>query len=76
MALIDEIERLGRAVAEGTMSRADALAELVGASDGGLTSVGAASVLDEWATARDRYERSYREARKGQIEALDELYEL
>lgn len=53
--LLDEIERLGKAVDDGEVSRDDAIKSLVDRSGGGLTLLGAADLADGWAGARTRY---------------------
>jgi hypothetical protein len=55
MAMIGEVERLGRAVQQGAVARTDAIAELM--SSAGLTEVGAADLLDGWARGPYGYER-------------------
>jgi len=57
MALIDDIEFYGRAVAAGEMPRAEAARLLAEASDGGLTLLGAERAIDGWEGARSRLER-------------------
>jgi hypothetical protein len=51
MALVDHIERIGQAVENGEMDRSRGVRELVHLSAGGLTSAGAADVIENWRTA-------------------------
>lgn len=76
MAMIDEIERIGRAVSEGSMLLDDAADALSVTSDGGLTRAGAADLVANWATAREAYGRVAGEARAGLTASLDALYRL
>lgn len=57
MALIDDIEFYGRAVAASELDRAKAAELLAEASKGGLTVLGAERAIDEWETYRSRLER-------------------
>lgn len=57
MALIDEIEFYGRAVAAGEMPRAEAAHFLADASNGGMTLAGAEHSIDNWQDTRARLER-------------------
>ncbi len=52
---VDQIEALGRAVADGLIGQDEAVASLVDWSDGGFTALGAADMLNDWAGARERY---------------------
>jgi hypothetical protein len=72
MALIDDIEFYGRAVAAGEMTRTDATQALADASNGGLTLHGAAESIDNWQTARAKYQQVGRQA----AQALDKIYGL
>lgn len=45
---IRQAQSLGRAVDEGLISRAEAIASLVEWSHGGLTRIGAADLIDNW----------------------------
>lgn len=72
MALVDDIEFYGRAVAAGEMTRADAVRALVRDSGRGLTERGAADSIANWQTVRARYEQTFRDAAK----ALDRIYGL
>lgn len=72
MALIDDIEFYGRAVAAGEMTLDAATKALVTASNGGLTSTGAADVLGNWQTARADYSRVFKQA----AAAMDKIYGL
>lgn len=55
MALADDIEFYGRAVAAGDMERTPAIKALVDASGGVLTERGAADMVENWHNARNRY---------------------
>lgn len=57
MAMIDEIERLGRMVDQGSMLLDDAADALSISSDGGLTRLGAADLVSGWTSARGQYQR-------------------
>lgn len=72
MALIDDIEFYGRAVAAGDMTRDAATEALTLASNGGLTPTGAASVIDNWQTARADYSQVFKQA----AAAMDKIYGL
>lgn len=61
MALVDDIEFYGRAVAAGEMSMDRAVELLVQTSNGGYTLYGAAVLLEDWAGVRARYEKVFRE---------------
>ena len=74
MALIDEIERLGRAVDEGSLPHDEAVAALVEASEGGLTEAGASDLVDHWSVARSQYTDLVQRARSGLTDALNDLY--
>lgn len=52
MALVDDIEFYGRAVAAAEMDRATTVAKLMESAAGGLTEVGAQLLIDDWQTAR------------------------
>jgi hypothetical protein len=52
MALVDDIEFYGYAVASGEMDRATASRLLAEPATGGLTAAGADLLIDEWQTAR------------------------
>jgi len=56
MSMIDLIESLGQAVSTGSTSREQAIIDLMVYSDGGLTRIAAADLVDHWDTARTRYE--------------------
>jgi hypothetical protein len=62
MALVDEIENFGRAVDDGTLTRAEAASALVQASAGSLTEVGAGIAIDSWKTARATYDAEFKKA--------------
>lgn len=64
MSLIDEIERLGALAATGDLAATDAAHLLQQYSDGGLTYVGAQSVIEEYRTVRADYMRGFRTARE------------
>jgi hypothetical protein len=72
MALIDDIEFYGRAVAAEEMTRATAVEALVKASDGGLTPQGAGESIDNWRTARGKYRQAFGQAAR----TLDKIYGL
>ncbi|MEU3826434.1 hypothetical protein AB0F36_14115 [Streptomyces sp. NPDC029080] len=74
MALMDEIERLGRAVENGSAERALAVQELVKLSQGDLTERGAADLIDRWKTVRAQYTTAMTTARAGQVDALNEVW--
>jgi hypothetical protein len=60
MALVDDIEFYGRAVAAGEITHDQAVAALIeraAANGSTLTEVGAADLITNWQTARSRYER-------------------
>lgn len=61
MALVDDVEFYGRAVAAGEMSVDQAVELLVQASSGGYTPYGAALLLEDWTGARAKYEKVFRE---------------
>lgn len=61
-SLVDEIERLGRAVAAGDLTPADAAHRLQQFSDGGLTYAGAERLIATWDTARATYADIFRRA--------------
>jgi hypothetical protein len=52
MALVDDIEFYGRAVAVREMDRATAVTKLMESAAGGLTKGGAQLLIDDWQTAR------------------------
>ncbi len=54
-----------RRVAAGQMDRGAAVQRIVEYSDGGLTRRGAEDLLDNWATARGRYQQAGDIARDG-----------
>ncbi|WP_097930869.1 MULTISPECIES: hypothetical protein [unclassified Streptomyces] len=56
MAFVDDIEFYGRAADAGDMPRDAAVRALADASSGGLTLAGAESSINNWQTARSRYE--------------------
>jgi hypothetical protein len=56
LALADVIYAHGKAVAEGLISRSEAIRYLT--TNHGLTSLGAVDVLNTWQTIHDRYGRS------------------
>lgn len=72
MALIDDIEFYGRAIAAGEMTRGTAVALLAEASGGGLTALGADITIDNWQAARGQYKTAARNA----ASALDKIYGL
>ncbi|MET9073864.1 hypothetical protein ABZX95_17190 [Streptomyces sp. NPDC004232] len=61
MALKDDIEFYGRAVATREMTRADAAQALVNASEGGLTLYGAGDLIDKWLPKPAGYEEACRQ---------------
>lgn len=72
MALIDDIEFYGRAVAAGEMTRDAAAQALADASSGGLTQIGAARAIDNWQTARADYTQVFKQA----AATMDKIYGL
>ncbi|MCX5598472.1 hypothetical protein OOK29_10005 [Streptomyces phaeochromogenes] len=62
MALADDIEFYGRAVADQTLTRAAAAQALARASGGGLTEYGAGMAIDQWKSVRAAYEQESRKA--------------
>lgn len=72
MALIHEIERLGRAVDAGEMTRDTAVQALVEAGGGGLTLVGAGGILDNWQNQRAAYQAEFARA----AATMDKIYGL
>lgn len=64
MSLIDDIERLGRAAEAGEITKDSAARALVAASEGGLTSVGAAGLIATWGTTRATYQAILADADK------------
>ena len=75
MALIHDIERLGRAVDAGELARDAAAQQLVDASGGSLTLAGAGSILDNWQNQRAAYEAEFSRA-AGQMDkayGLDDI---
>lgn len=58
--LLDQIESLGEAVDDGLISRDEAITSLAEWSEGGLTRLGAADLIDDWKRARIRYARALR----------------
>jgi hypothetical protein len=72
MALIHDIERYGRAVDTGEMTRDAAAQAPTDASSGGLTLHGAGTALDNWQTARAQYQQAF----TGAAAALDKIYGL
>ena len=75
MALIHDIERLGRAVDAGEKTRDAAAQELVDAAGGSLTLKGAGSILDDWQNQRATYEREFSNAglQMDKIYGLDDI---
>lgn len=55
MALVDDIEFFGRAVAAGNMDRDTAIKALTEASRGGLSERGADDLITNWQAARSQY---------------------
>lgn len=53
--LVDQCEALGRAVTDGLISRDEAITSLAEWSEGGLTPLGAAGLIDDWKNTRIRY---------------------
>jgi hypothetical protein len=53
--LIDDIERIGRAIGARRMNLDDGVRELMALSGGGFTDLGARDVLLRWKAARRRY---------------------
>lgn len=51
MALVDHIERIGRAIEDGEMNRSLGVRELVHLSGHGITPAYAADVIENWRTA-------------------------
>ncbi|MFF7098203.1 hypothetical protein ACFY9A_38350 [Streptomyces rubradiris] len=64
MALADDIEFFGRAVAAGDMDRAAAVKALTEASHGGLTERGADDLITNWQTARSEYRDTFDRTRQ------------
>ncbi|MET4670817.1 hypothetical protein [Streptomyces sp. PvR018] len=62
MFIVDDIEFFGRAADAGDMTRDAAIRALAAASGGSLTELGAASLIDNWQTARADYEAAYETA--------------
>jgi hypothetical protein len=62
MALIHDIERLGRAADAGEITRDAAAQALVDAGGGGLTLVGAGGILDNWQNQRAAYQAEFTRA--------------
>lgn len=62
MALADDIEFYGRAVAAGDMDQPSAITCLVAAGAGGLTQQGAADLITNWQAARARYQQEINRA--------------
>lgn len=60
--LVDQIETLGAAVDDGTISRDEAIRNLAQWSDGGLTVLGATGLIDDWKSARAQYEAVFDQA--------------
>ncbi|MFD7016165.1 hypothetical protein [Streptomyces sp. NPDC059928] len=73
MALVDDIERLGRAVEAGEIGREKAVSELT--SDGRMTEQGASDVIDNWRSVRARYAGTLQSSRTGLIESLNTIWE-
>jgi len=57
--LVDQIESLGRAVGDGLITRDEAITSLADWSEGGLTPLGAAGLIDDWKNARIRYTKVF-----------------
>jgi hypothetical protein len=55
MALVDDIEFYGRAVAAAEMDRGTAVTKLVESAAGSLTTVGAQLLIDDWQAARQLF---------------------
>ena len=62
-SLVDEVERLGCLVEQREMDRDTAAHQLAQFSDGGLTLAGARSLIANWSSARDQYEKGMALAR-------------
>lgn len=67
--LVDQCEALGRAVDDGLISRDEAISSLAEWSEGGLTRLGAAGLIDDWKNTRIRYTRLFLDVIEG-IERL------
>lgn len=65
MPLVDKIEEYGAAVDAGLIDRDTATQQLTEYSDGGLTKLGAADLLNTWQTARARYADIFMSAEMG-----------
>lgn len=70
MALIDDIEFYGRAVDSGVMPREDAVAALVKASNGGLTTDGATQAISDLPRTRAKLEKVHRDIVGGMVDSL------
>jgi hypothetical protein len=55
-SLVDWVEHYGSAVENGELTQAGAAQALAAASEGGVTEAGAAGLIDNWRTARARYQ--------------------
>lgn len=64
MSLTDDIERLGRAVDAGEITKDAAACSLAAASEGGLTTAGAAGLIATWRTVRAAYKAIGADAEK------------
>ena len=69
MALVDDIEFYGRAVAAGEMDRTTASRLLKESAAGGLTADGADLLIEDWQTARQLFQQEGNRA----AEALKEI---
>jgi hypothetical protein len=56
-------EALGQSVSQGLITREAAIQELVEFSDGGITRVGAADMIDNWQGVRGKYVKAMDDAR-------------
>lgn len=76
MSLVDKTEELGAAYEAGQISHADAVHQLQQYSDGGITQVGAATLLAKWRTARAQVADTRRATEQGLAYAQDRLRRL
>lgn len=65
MDITRKTEALGQSVNEGLITREAAIQELVEFSDGGITRVGAADMIDNWQGVRAKYSKAFETAREG-----------
>ena len=65
MDITRKTESLGQAVAQNLIPRDAAIQELVEFSDGGITRVGATTMIDGWTEVRAKYEQAFKVADDG-----------